>query len=454
MKMMIPLLLVFCLAPLSVSANDVYGTVMVSKGDVKVLAAKLQGKEEAAKVGKKVFPGDTIIAGVDSRAKIIMSDKNVINISPDSRITIAKYENNGTSKNVELNVSYGKVRATVEQQYDGEKNKFNIRTPTAVAGVRGTDFLTGFNRTTQVTQVTTFSGVVAVGIPGQGGRIQNAVFVRPGQSTNVSNGQAPEAPKVVPRAELDQINKDATAEAGQSGTSSSDAKPDAPAEKGEQSEQKDQDAKKEQPKEASEQKQEPTEQKDAKKEPSGDKKEAQKDAKEPQPKDSKEPSTKKEAQAEQKQEPRSDAKSETKKEPTTKEPTKEANRSAPAGEGGGSAGSSKNARTPSSESSSSTTAGSSTNAAGTSGPAPTSAPPPPASGMTGGFGGGPSMISARDFDPGISNQITVNPVRPTGPAPVFMPPTLPPTNLAPPPSQFLDNAVRSGQKTHVIINIK
>ncbi len=191
-------------------AQEVNGVMMVVKGDIKVTSGKDQ-KTEAAKVGKKVFSGDTITAGPDSRAKIVMSDKNVLNISPDSKLVIEKYTNNGDSKNVELKVEYGKIRASVEQKYDGEKSKFNVKTPSAVAGVRGTDFLTGFNPATKQSQVITFSGTVAVGQPGPGGSIVNPVFVQPGQMTTASEGKGPEAPKSVPKEELNKMNQETVA---------------------------------------------------------------------------------------------------------------------------------------------------------------------------------------------------------------------------------------------------
>lgn len=196
-------------------ADDVYGTMMVVKGDVKITSAKTK-QTDPGKVGGKVYPGDMITAGSDSRAKIVMSDKNVLNISPDSQMTIAKYESNAASgdHNVELKVDYGKVRASVEQKYDGEKNQFNIRTPTAVAGVRGTDFLTAFNRTNNTTQITTFSGVVAVGAGMAGGKIMNPVYVKPGQTTSVSHGQGPDAPKAMPKEELNNLKSDSADNGG------------------------------------------------------------------------------------------------------------------------------------------------------------------------------------------------------------------------------------------------
>lgn len=190
-------------------ANEANGIMMVVKGDIKVTSLK-DGKTEAAKVGKKVYSGDSITAGPDSRAKVVMSDKNILNISPDSKVVIEKYTNDpkSDSRSVELKVEYGKVRAQVEQKYDGEKNKFNIKTPTAVAGVRGTDFITGFNRQTRQSSIVTFSGMVAVGTPGPKGEILNAVFVRPGQTTNVGEGKTPEPPKALPKDDLNNMNQE------------------------------------------------------------------------------------------------------------------------------------------------------------------------------------------------------------------------------------------------------
>jgi len=192
------------------NAQEANGVIMVVKGDITVTSK--DGKTEPAKVGKKVVQGDTITAGKDSRAKIVMADKNVINVSPDSKIKIEKYES-GANKDVELKVEYGKVRASVEQKYDGEKSKFNIKTPSAVAGVRGTDFMTGYNPQTKVSQVVTFSGSVAMGTPGPGGSIQNPVFVQPGQMSEAGAGQAPSAPKPVPKEEMNKLNNESKADA-------------------------------------------------------------------------------------------------------------------------------------------------------------------------------------------------------------------------------------------------
>jgi len=197
----------------SVAFADVVGGVfMVVKGDIKI--SSKAGKTEPAKVGTKVTEGDTVQAGHDSRAKIVMADKNVFNISPDTKMVIEKSQSNGNSKNVELKVEFGKVRASVEQKYDGDKSNFNIRTPTAVAGVRGTDFMMGYDSKTRISQIVTFSGMVAVGQPGPGGTIASPVYVPPGHMTQVSDvTKPPEAPKPVPASDLKQMNQDTKTDA-------------------------------------------------------------------------------------------------------------------------------------------------------------------------------------------------------------------------------------------------
>ncbi len=203
--------LALCLLTAPAHAQEVSGVMMVVKGDVKITGK--DGKADSGKVGKKVAAGDTVTAGADSRAKIVMADKNVLNISPDSKVVIEKYENDGKDKkNVELNVVYGKLRAGVEQKYDGEKSKFNVKTPSAVAGVRGTDFITSYNPVNKISQVITFSGTVAFGQAGPGGRIQNPVFVRPGQTTTVGQGTPPEPPKNMPKEDLNKANSETKAD--------------------------------------------------------------------------------------------------------------------------------------------------------------------------------------------------------------------------------------------------
>lgn len=223
-----------------VHAEGMYGMFMVVKGDISVINA--QNQKVAAKVGSKILPGETVVSGKDSRAKIVMSDRNVMNISPDTTLKIEKYTNDPKTgeKNVELNLIDGKARNNVEQKYDGEKSKFIMKTATAVAGVRGTQFFVAYNSKSQTTQVVTLKGQVTFAPVSVDGSVGKAVTVNKGESTSVAAGAvAPEPPKAMPKEELNKVDKESTAAtntppkeqgpASADGNKSSDQKKDADA---------------------------------------------------------------------------------------------------------------------------------------------------------------------------------------------------------------------------------
>ena len=213
-------ILFFALMTVSARASAACGEVAVSKGDVKIEVAK-DKKVSAAPQGTKVCAGDTIISGPQSRAKVKMEDGNELNISPDSRILIETYEYkpSDNKKKVMLNVLYGKVRAATreENMYNdkdksGQANTFQVRTKSAVAGVRGTDFLTSFDRMSSKSEVLTFKGTVEVGQPGPGGQMMNPVKVQAGQKTEALPGAPPEPPRPVPPKEMEQQSRETKAD--------------------------------------------------------------------------------------------------------------------------------------------------------------------------------------------------------------------------------------------------
>ena len=197
--------------PSLLHANN--GTIKVLKGEVYIVSGKTNLKTKA-KMGQKVFASDTVITSKDSRLKVIMVDGNEINVSPETRVKISKYEyeNNGKKKNVLLNVLKGKVRSKVKQKYDGDKNKFQVKTKTAVAGVRGTDFLASYNPQQNSSNVITFEGKVEFGLPGANGSIINPVAVSAGQTVSQIGQNMPSPPQTLPATELASIDTDTDAE--------------------------------------------------------------------------------------------------------------------------------------------------------------------------------------------------------------------------------------------------
>ncbi|USN46308.1 MAG: FecR domain-containing protein [Pseudobdellovibrionaceae bacterium] len=195
-------------------ATRVHGVFRVVKGKVEVTSSK-SGQAKRARVGQKVYPGDKVSTGKDARAKIVMVDSNEIIVSPDSQVTLEKYEYSpeNDNKDVLLDVIYGKVRSKVKQQYNGKTSQFRVKTRSAVAGVRGTDFFTSYDAKTELTRVVTFAGRVEFGAASTSGQIINPVLVEVGQFTthkvNTDNpGASPTPPMPVPKNEFSRLNKD------------------------------------------------------------------------------------------------------------------------------------------------------------------------------------------------------------------------------------------------------
>lgn len=199
-------------------AQQMYGLFMIVKGDVSFQNPNTPAQK--AKVGAKVFEGAVIKSEKDSRAKIVMADRNVFNISPESKMTIQKYDATPGKKTVSLTLEEGKVRVNVEQKYDGNKEKFLLKTPTVVAGVRGTQFLGSYASATKTSQMTSFQGTVAMTSFNAAGQPLGSVRVEKGQASTANFNQAPQAPIFVPKQELRALDK-ATASTGADANSGS-----------------------------------------------------------------------------------------------------------------------------------------------------------------------------------------------------------------------------------------
>lgn len=175
-------------AAVSINLFASQGLFMVVKGTVKTISK--DNLETPAKVGAKVFAGDTVITDADSRAKIVMSDRNVINISPDTRVKIEEYVSEAQNKNVKISLLEGKIRNNVEQKYDNEKNKFEVKTPNAVAGVRGTQFITSYYESNKTTEIITLNGQVDFrSLTADGRTNANATTVKKGERSEHTTGQ-------------------------------------------------------------------------------------------------------------------------------------------------------------------------------------------------------------------------------------------------------------------------
>ena len=128
------------------------GKVQLREGDPIVIH---QGESVAypLKKDRSIFTGDTVITEQGARVNLIMNDKSVLAIAPYSKLIIDEtvYDPDTETRSSTLRLLFGRIRSIVAK-IEGKPNYW-VQTPTAVAGVRGSDF--GVATTGQMSAVVT-----------------------------------------------------------------------------------------------------------------------------------------------------------------------------------------------------------------------------------------------------------------------------------------------------------
>lgn len=137
-------------------------------GPAKILRSR--GSSETVKKGVRVYEGDVVRTTSESRIKIVLNDKSVLILPPDSEVKIEEAKSASDAgggdalraRRVMIELLKGKVRSHVTKKTNGDENYFKVRTRSAVAGVRGTEFVVKLEQGPKEwrTEVHTISGRV------------------------------------------------------------------------------------------------------------------------------------------------------------------------------------------------------------------------------------------------------------------------------------------------------
>lgn len=129
------------------------------------------GTREPAAVGAVLAPTDVVITGAGASAEMMMKGFGIVKIGADSRIRVISLVEGGSGSTAEIKLERGDLASFIKKKQTGDN--YSVVTPTAIAGVRGTSFLTsverlpeGSDKTPQV-QLAVLEGAVAVRMPGQ-----------------------------------------------------------------------------------------------------------------------------------------------------------------------------------------------------------------------------------------------------------------------------------------------
>lgn len=175
----------------ALAADVVIGSVVAVRGAVSIESG---GTQQPATAKAEVRLGDSIVTGA-GKAQIALKDGTVISVGENSRARLADYDTSGSGIKARVGLISGALRLVVAKVTPS--GKFEVETETAVAAVRGTDWLV--EAAPGKTSVAVVNGSVAVTSRALKSRA-TIVLDAPGQGTDVSR-DGPPTPTIAWRAQ-------------------------------------------------------------------------------------------------------------------------------------------------------------------------------------------------------------------------------------------------------------
>lgn len=183
--------LLILLAASGIHAQDV-GQIIATEGAAEIVRGTTVS---AALSGAAVQKGDELRTGNPGRMRVLFQDQSVVTVAEDSRVTVNEqiFDPARNAAQSTLGLLKGKVSSIVSAYYNWSGAKYEVKTPTAVAGVRGTEFVVVYDEDTDATDVLGLSGEVRVNSladpEGPG------VLVTANQMSKIPRGRQPSKPQ-------------------------------------------------------------------------------------------------------------------------------------------------------------------------------------------------------------------------------------------------------------------
>jgi hypothetical protein len=176
-------------------------------GSISALRVSATKNAAAVKAKDPINWNDTLKTDATGRMRIALDDGSLLSIGTDSQLRVVQH--NAKTQQTELELGLGRLRSQVVKLTQ-PGSRFEIRTPTAVAGVIGTDFY--LEVTATGTHLVVYEGFVVLtpitaGVP----QTNKQITVRAGQSADV-NENGISGPNPTPPGEADQTLSQTTIE--------------------------------------------------------------------------------------------------------------------------------------------------------------------------------------------------------------------------------------------------
>ncbi|MBZ5627866.1 MAG: FecR domain-containing protein, partial [Acidobacteriia bacterium] len=155
-----------------------------------------------AKKGDELWWNDLVKTQKGGRARITLTDQSILSLGAQSDLRIVKHDDR--SQQTALQLVGGRMRAEVAK-ITRQGGSFELRTPTAVAGVIGTDFGSDAS-SVGITVFLCIAGIVQVA--NNDPNVPGSVQCAPGLTTSVSAGKPPTIPSNATPQQIQQLIQD------------------------------------------------------------------------------------------------------------------------------------------------------------------------------------------------------------------------------------------------------
>jgi len=137
------LLVVAISVAIPASAAEI-GQIKVSKGQVSI---EREGRSVPAAVGVRLQTADVVRTGADGSVGITMDDDSLLSAGPNSVLSLDRYAFDPTTRRGRFDASLNRGTLAVISGRIAKQapDSMTVRTPTAILGVRGTEFVVSVN---------------------------------------------------------------------------------------------------------------------------------------------------------------------------------------------------------------------------------------------------------------------------------------------------------------------
>lgn len=134
-------------------------SVSLYEGNVSI--KKLDGRVIQPEENLSIDIGDVITTQDNSYIEIIFDDSTSIEVEEKSEVKVRDYIAKNNNIKISINLNNGLLKSLVQKYKELQSKEFEIITPVAVVGVRGTEFITNYDEDKN-TEVDVFAGEVEV----------------------------------------------------------------------------------------------------------------------------------------------------------------------------------------------------------------------------------------------------------------------------------------------------